>query len=508
MKMIRWAIVGLLLVWVPVAGAALAIGDQAPSLRVTSWVKGERVDPASLRGRGVMVIEFWATWCAPCRATIPHLTELQGRYASQGLVVVGITRDDPDNGLDKVKAFVTRQGDKMGYVVGFDAKGQTYDSYMRAANQEGIPTAFLVDRSGKVAWIGHPMSLDAVLPQVMAGTYDVDAAKRVSELRQRVSGVRGKATTQSGGRGSRRGGGVTKARQELDPAEIESIVAAADEILAANPSSPGAWEVKLLAYAADDEQRSKALEVGDEAVEQLAEDRMALTALAQALLSRKLGPSFDQIALHATKRALKLAPNDLDVSMAYFEALDTTKNQRKAIRLAAKLIRSAQGNPQALHGLAERLSGSEHGERYADLARRAIEGAIKAEPDEVSHRQTKFDILLQGRKDPREIRAAGREVLEVGVDDAVALNDFARAILFDDDSKERYKELALEAAERCHEVSGGTNWQYLDTLTLARAANGQTADALTVLRQAIQLCQDRALKEQLEKKLKELEGGD
>ena len=142
------------------------------------------------------------------------------------------------------------------------------------------------------------------------------------------------------------------------------------------------------------------------------------------------------------------------------------------------------------------------------MARRAIEGAIKAEPDEVSHRQTKYDILLQGRKDPREIRAAGREVLEVGVDDAVALNDFARAILFDDDNKERYKELALEAAERCHEVSGGTNWQYLDTLTLARAANGQTADALSVLRQAIQLCQDRALKEQLEKKLKELEGGD
>ena len=201
MKTIRWAIPVLCLVWAPVAEAALAIGDPAPGLGTTIWVKGERVDPASLRGRGVMIIEFWATWCAPCRVTIPHLTELQQRYASQGLVVVGITNEDPDNKLEKVKAFVAQQGDKMGYTVGFDAKGKTYKAYMGAANQEGIPTAFLVDRTGRIAWIGHPMSLDSVLPQVMAGTYDVDIAKRVYELRQRVSGVRGKTSSQSSGRG-------------------------------------------------------------------------------------------------------------------------------------------------------------------------------------------------------------------------------------------------------------------------------------------------------------------
>ena len=456
----------------------------------------------------MLIVEFWATWCAPCRASIPHLTELQQRYASQGLVVVGLTKEDPDNRLEKVKAFVTQQGDRMGYAVGFDADGNAYRDYMQAAGQQGIPTAFLIDRAGKVAWIGHPMSLDSVLPQVMAGTYDVDVAKRVHELRQRVAGVRGQTSSQGSGRGARRGGGgPSRAPAELEPAEIQSIVAAADEILAQSPTNPGAWEVKLLAYLGDAEQREKALEVGDQAVEALAEDQMALTAMARSLLGRELGPSFDRIALNATRRARKLAPDDIDVTMTHFEALDANKNQRDAIKLGSKLIRSAQGNPQALHGLAERILGLQEGERYADIALRAVEGAIKAEPGEVSHRQAKFDTLVQGRKDPREIRAAGQEVLEAGADDAVALNGFAREILFDEENKQRYSGLALEAARRAAEVSGGTNWTYLETLSLAYAESGQTAEALQVLRQAIQLCQDTTLKGELEKRLQELEKG-
>ena len=51
MKMIRWVVPVLLLVWAPVVEAALAIGDPAPGLKINTWVKGERVDPASLRGR-------------------------------------------------------------------------------------------------------------------------------------------------------------------------------------------------------------------------------------------------------------------------------------------------------------------------------------------------------------------------------------------------------------------------------------------------------------------------
>ena len=96
----------------------------------------------------------------------------------------------------------------------------------------------------------------------------------------------------------------------------------------------------------------------------------------------------------------------------------------------------------------------------------------------------------------------------MGADDAAALNGFARAILFDDENKARYMELALEAAQRCAEVSGGTNWTYLETLSLTYAESGQTAEALKVLRQAIQLCQDPTLKKQLEQRLQEIEKGD
>src|SRR4051794_18757941 len=73
--------------------ADLSVGDAAPPLAVTKWVAGAPV--AKFEPGKVYVVEFWATWCGPCIAAMPHLAGLQADYKDQGLVVLGVTSKDP-----------------------------------------------------------------------------------------------------------------------------------------------------------------------------------------------------------------------------------------------------------------------------------------------------------------------------------------------------------------------------------------------------------------------------
>lgn len=96
-----------------------------------------------------MIVEFWATWCPPCRASIPHLNELYKKYRDKGLVVVGITNEN-DNLVEKFMKQVP-----MEYSVAQD-KG---DDWGKQFGIQGIPHALLVDKTGKIVWEGHPMEL-------------------------------------------------------------------------------------------------------------------------------------------------------------------------------------------------------------------------------------------------------------------------------------------------------------------------------------------------------------
>jgi thiol-disulfide isomerase/thioredoxin len=170
---------------VPGTTKRLDWGDPAPPLTIDTWVKGEPV-PELKKGHPY-IVEFWATWCGPCRQTIPHLTGLQKKYGDR-MTIVGISSGER-RGLVDVKPFVEQMGAKMDYTVAFD-QGATNAAWMQAAGQSGIPTAFVVDREGRIAWIGHPMGgLDQVVEQVVAGTYDVAKAK---ENRGRIKEAEGK----------------------------------------------------------------------------------------------------------------------------------------------------------------------------------------------------------------------------------------------------------------------------------------------------------------------------
>jgi thiol-disulfide isomerase/thioredoxin len=166
----------------PLAAATLKAGDPAPKLETGKWVQGEPVKDFQ-KGKAY-IVEFWATWCPPCRASIPHLNETYLKFKDKGLVVIGQDCWEKDESL--VAPFVEKMGDKMTYRVALDdktsnKKGQMAITWMEAAGRNGIPSAFLVDTKGKIAWIGHPMALkEDVIEEVLAGKFDARKAAEVS----------------------------------------------------------------------------------------------------------------------------------------------------------------------------------------------------------------------------------------------------------------------------------------------------------------------------------------
>jgi len=184
-KMRLFLLVGLLLA--PAAAqvgpgrpvSAIQPGEPAPALQIASWVKGEPID--RFEPGKVYLVEFWAVWCGPCIANIPHLNALQKRIGRDGLVVIGMTSPDrvagytgprkEGNSLEMVQDFVRARGSGMDYHVAYDqADRATFKAFM--GQRSGIPHAFLFDRAGRMVVDFHPTFLDDAVAQVIAGTWD------------------------------------------------------------------------------------------------------------------------------------------------------------------------------------------------------------------------------------------------------------------------------------------------------------------------------------------------
>jgi thiol-disulfide isomerase/thioredoxin len=128
------------------------VGAPAPPWPNVTALAGAPSSMAALRGR-VVIIDFWASWCGPCRMLAPRLSALKDKLGAQGLTVIGITTDDAE------KAAVFAEKHQMRYGTVVDKDGDT----SRAYGITGLPTMLLVDKRGVVrdVFVGYDPSSDA-----------------------------------------------------------------------------------------------------------------------------------------------------------------------------------------------------------------------------------------------------------------------------------------------------------------------------------------------------------
>ncbi len=131
-------VLGLLL---PLFASAAETSSPAPPFKLPD-LDGKSVQLSDFKGK-VVLLNFWATWCPPCRAEIPDLVALQQRYAPRGVVVLGISLDQ--GGPAKVASFVKRIGINYPVLMG------NRDIALAYGGIEVVPTSFVIDRKGNVA---------------------------------------------------------------------------------------------------------------------------------------------------------------------------------------------------------------------------------------------------------------------------------------------------------------------------------------------------------------------
>jgi thiol-disulfide isomerase/thioredoxin len=157
---------------------SLNIGDAAPPLREQKWIKGTPIQHFE-KGK-VYVVDFWATWCRPCIASMPHLSSLAHKYKDKVIfLAIDIYEDKgphPTRLLKQLISFVDSMGRRMDFPVAIDDNHFMANHWVEASGENSIPTDFVVNAQGKVAWIGNPADLDMVLQKVVNNTWDIKAA--------------------------------------------------------------------------------------------------------------------------------------------------------------------------------------------------------------------------------------------------------------------------------------------------------------------------------------------
>jgi thiol-disulfide isomerase/thioredoxin len=346
--------VAALLTWAAfgASGKDLNVGDPAPKLDLKEFVKGKPVK--DLEKGKIYVVEFWATWCGPCKKTIPHLTELQKKHKDVTFIGVSVYEQDPK----AVKPFVDEMSEQMDYRVAMDAvsqaagggDGKMAKNWLEAAGQEGIPTAFIVNGDGNVAWIGHPAAMDSPLEEILSGKWDLKLAaatfkKEMVEKRE-LKELSNK---------------INDANKSGDK---KALLAVLDQGIVAHAKlEPQLGPIKFRTLIALGDSHDKALQYGTHLVEDVMKGNpQGLNYVAWLIVDpeakKKPEPGFVKLALQAAQSADETTKGKEPVvadtlARAYF----LSGNAAKALETQERAVKLAKGSPlEDDQGLKDRLA--------------------------------------------------------------------------------------------------------------------------------------------------------
>lgn len=147
----------------------IKIGDLAPQLIIDKWYNSESINEFE-KGK-VYVVEFWASWCQPCRKSIPHLNKLQAEFADD-LTIIGVAASER-KGPEALERLLKSKKAGISYPIAYTEDQQTFKNYMWAANNTGLPWTFIINREQKIVWWGQPFysQFESTLRSVINGTH-------------------------------------------------------------------------------------------------------------------------------------------------------------------------------------------------------------------------------------------------------------------------------------------------------------------------------------------------
>jgi peroxiredoxin len=117
-------------------------GKTAPALTVKNWINSKPLKLEDLKGK-IVVLEFWATWCTTCLASVPHHNDLAKKYAKDGVILIGVCDQE---GSEKMAAAAKKFG--IHYPIAADVDDATFKAY----KSDSTPDYYLIDRKGKLRW--------------------------------------------------------------------------------------------------------------------------------------------------------------------------------------------------------------------------------------------------------------------------------------------------------------------------------------------------------------------
>ncbi|MBX3421457.1 MAG: redoxin domain-containing protein [Pirellulaceae bacterium] len=349
------------------AQPTLDIGLKAPPINVQYWISdgGGKFKPVQEFEPGkVYVIEFWATWCPPCVASMPHLAKLQRSYADHGVQIVSISDEEQSTVQEFLKQPVPegitralkKEGDQSksdeppaaadppakltfgeltaGYCLTTDPDQSVYRDFMEASEEGGIPTAFIVGKDGVVEWIGHPMELDEPLAQVVAGKWDRQALIQKRAEQRAIQAA------------------ITEIYQKLQAGQTEPALKELDELIARTKDTSTQVELRILQLellvqlhpqrAVATLQKITAQQMEAEVLNRIASSVIELTQEADQEAPVELLTA----AIEAAEKAVKLSPNNGMILDTLARLLYLSDHLQRAIEVQTQAVALSPGSKE------------------------------------------------------------------------------------------------------------------------------------------------------------------